>query len=78
MKLKYIMLDHDMPIIFGDLVSHRDMAIYTGREGQVTGAGFVCQDASGNWIAYDESVSLKLKPGPNDSKVLHAFLSGQI
>jgi hypothetical protein len=75
-SIKYIMLDQSMPVIFGEYFAHADVTANLSRLGEVTSAGFVHLNADGEYVAYGESVSLNMKPGPHDSRILNRTLNG--
>ncbi len=76
MKVKYIMLDDCMPVIFGEYLVHADVAQQLRSSGQVTSAGFVGIGGAGQLYAYGESISLNMKPNLNDSKTLNKVFDG--
>jgi hypothetical protein len=66
--LKYVMIDHTLPVVFGEYFKHSDFA---NVHGTITSAGKVAWDISQRMaVTYGESVSLKLKPDPNDAFAL--------
>ena len=80
--MKYVMVDHIFPIVFTEAHQHR-----TFERMNVTSAGFckIVEDYDermdgemrweGNYvIAYGESLGLKMKPAPQDSKILTRFM----
>jgi len=70
MKLKYVIINRTLPIMFGEYFNHSEVAHGLGTP---TSAGF-CHpngDGSGGWLAYGESTSLNLKSDPErDSTIL--------
>lgn len=75
-RMKYIIggrLQH--AIVFDEILTHRDVARAVFHNQEITGAGF-CYIDEGRFFAYGESISLKVKSGPNDSKILNKSLLG--
>lgn len=76
-KFKYIIVlfgNHEIAITFPDFVGHDEMARMMGPYRKPISAGFftVCvdEDRRAHADAYGESVSLKLKSRPEDSKII--------
>lgn len=67
-KMKYIMVDHNRPVLFLDTWTHEEMAKCCCRgTSKVTGAGFCYVYKHGEIICHGESESLGgLKPGEHD------------
>jgi len=85
MKLKYVVFDHTMPVVFGEYFQHSDVR---GR-GIPTSAGFCSireidtPENSANPCVrmlkvscYGESISLKLKSSPEDERLIERMLNG--
>ncbi|MFA5355268.1 MAG: hypothetical protein WC302_00820 [Candidatus Paceibacterota bacterium] len=79
MKLKYVMIDNCIPIIFPDLIVHKHFDFLCHLYSQITSAGFfhVDKDSSGNLkaVVYGFSQSLNLKPATADSDILTKVLN---
>ena len=76
--LKYIVIDDDgieKPIIFTGLDQHGDIALKMGKE--VISAGFIAPHDNG-MLCYGESISLKIKSRPEDTKMINGFFMGII
>lgn len=72
MKIKYITFDTGLIeaiIIFPEYVMHRDIGI----QGEILGAGFI-EVIDGQWNCYGESISLKVKSRPEDSKIANKYI----
>lgn len=72
MKIKYITFDTGLIeaiIIFPEYVMHRDIGI----QGKILGAGFI-EVIDGQWNCYGESISLKVKSRPEDSKIANKYI----
>lgn len=72
MKIKYITFDTGLIeaiIIFPEYVMHRDIGI----QGEILGAGFI-EVIDGQWNCYGESISLKVKSRPEDSKIANNYI----
>jgi hypothetical protein len=72
MKIKYITFDTGLIeaiIIFPEYVMHRDIDI----QGEILGAGFI-EVIDGQWNCYGESISLKVKSRPEDSKIANKYI----
>lgn len=74
--MKYIIIGGDTPIIFPDHLTHAEVALKFGGRERVSGAGFCGvngRDECGNALfeCYGESVSLKIKSGPDDSRIMN-------
>ncbi len=70
--MKYVMIRECLPIVFTEAIQHD-----TFRSLGVTSAGFcdITWDEQGQYVqAYGESVSLRLKPAPGDTKILTQFM----
>lgn len=73
MKIKYITYDNgllDTIIIFPEYVMHRDVGV----QGEILGAGFI-EVIDGKWSCYGESISLKIKSRPEDTKIANKFIN---
>ena len=73
-KIKYIMLENRTPILFADHLNHSDVA---RPYSNVRSAGFChcrAKDKLGNpqFECYGESISLKMKSHPDDSRDMNA------
>lgn len=77
MHTKYIVVEKRgiaYPMVFSNLMSHREVAAAIG--GTVIGAGF-CHIAQDSWSCYGESVSLRVSSrGAEDSDILNHDLLG--
>jgi hypothetical protein len=87
MKLKYVMINHTRPIIFGEYFSHDEFASM----GKITSAGFLsiadvpynkeihspthCGNRYYEVYVYGESVSLKLKSEEDDKYLIEQLLN---
>ena len=64
----------NVPIIFADIITHKQMASNYGGKDNISGAGFVsiCENEEGTttFEAYGESVSLEIKSQDVDSKII--------
>jgi hypothetical protein len=69
-KMKYIIIDKFMPVIFSEGIKHRDL----GHGLNVTSAGFCRFDDENQIHAYGESISLNLSSKPEDSEIIQKFL----
>lgn len=70
--MKYVMVDHIFPIVFTEAHQHRMF-----EKMNITSAGFcrVMEDEDGpRVVAYGESIGLKMKPAPQDAKILTRFM----
>ena len=81
MKLKYVVFDEAFPVVFGEYAQHSEVKI--GLACKPTSAGFFtmtevdtpdgskfCSSRMIEVNLYGESVSLNLKPKPDDKRVL--------
>ena len=78
-KSKYIIVNLGCiaPVVFTDLLQHRDVA--NGIGGRVIGAGFCYIGDDGQYVCYGESVSLNIvSRGEEDSKILNKYLGTNI
>ena len=74
MKSKYIIIDMEgteVPVIFSCFLQHGEVA---AMKYPVRSAGFCELDATGKWIVGGESLSLKLRAGQQDAKILNDHL----
>lgn len=77
-RAKYIIIDKNTPVIFPETYYHDEFAAAFTRLDKVTSAGFVYVNDEGAYVAYGESVSLRLKSkGDADSAVLNKYLGGR-
>ena len=75
MKLKYVMLEErrtgfEIPLLFPASTSHDVFYASVQNMGALLSAGFCDVDGEGNWTAFGESISLKIKSRPQDSKIM--------
>jgi len=73
MKVKYIILEDNSPILFGQTLTHKTVADAMGQK--VNGAGFCSIDKSNitgdiSVQVFGESISLNIKSKPEDSKLI--------
>jgi hypothetical protein len=71
------MFDNCFPVVFGEYFRHRDVEErLLGMSGVVeaTSAGFIRQDALGEYSAFGESISLNLKSQSCDSTIINNIL----
>lgn len=84
MKLKYVMFDESMPVVFGEYFKHSDICVTNGAE--PTSAGFCSIEKipvknDGVLLevikveCFGESASLKLKPSPYDARRLERIFN---
>lgn len=83
MKLKYVVFDGALPVVFGEYFKHCDVFV---RGSEATSAGFCTieqvtvvnhgkVESSFKVECFGESTSLKLKTKPNDCRVLTKVLN---
>jgi hypothetical protein len=73
MKFKYIIIKHaemEVPLVFSRLLQHSEVGV----ESEIRSAGFCELNTAGKWVVGGQSVSLDLKPRPQDSVILNAYM----
>lgn len=73
---KYVIIDNgyvDVPVIFGPLLQHADVA--RALNGTVLSAGFVRIDQDGKVEAYGDSFSLKIGSREEDTAIIQKMLT---
>jgi len=66
--MKYIIMEHEIPIIFPEFLNHADVARY---QGAVVSAGFCCINLKeGKVSAWGKSVSLEIESRKQDAEII--------
>lgn len=77
LRAKYIITEHEMPMIFSEWQNHADVARWVFGDRPIIGAGFVYVTQRGDYSCYGESITLRVKSrGEEDAKILNKMLGG--
>ena len=74
--MKYVIIDHEMPILFGVDGNHADFD--KQNLGKISSAGFVLlENSHGSFHVktYGRSASLNIGPSPEDSNIIYNHLA---